>query len=127
MRITDASMRRILRRVGLRKHIRIAANYAPANSNSVFGELIDDGFEVVRRPNTYFIDRASDHFRANIQYGHNTVRQSANESCNLVKPGSASRPSVWVNNDAGELIGVRHDQTSATCTPRYPSVCPSQG
>jgi hypothetical protein len=79
----------------------------PGQFDSVFGELIDDGFEVVRRPNTYFIDRTSDHFRANIQYGHNTVRQSANESCNLVKPGSASRPSVWVNNDAGELIGVR--------------------
>lgn len=120
MRITDASMRRILRRVGLRKHIRIAANYAPANSNSVFGELIDDGFEVVRRPNTYFIDRASDHFRANIQYGHNTVRQSANETCNLVKGDPTER---WSDSPILDRFNDNlRCQWSAACAIPIPGI-----
>jgi hypothetical protein len=71
VRITDASD---FGKGGWREHIRIAANHDLANSNSVFGELIDNGFEVIRWPNTTnSIDSASDHFGAIIQYGHNMV------------------------------------------------------
>jgi hypothetical protein len=71
VRITDASD---FGKGGRREHLRITTNYDVANSNSVFGELIDNGFEVIRRPNkTNSIDGASDHFRAIIQYGHNPV------------------------------------------------------